>query len=100
MGLQTKTTITNRVNAAIRAMKMSPEFYAGDIKLLAIKAKWGLLNPIDVWRVCHIYMATLANSLSYCSLPPDQQANQMLSELVLVVKHLEKKKKRPGTFNI
>ena len=104
--LENDYTIKNLRNLYNR-VKVDPKPYLLDIKLLLIKEKWNLLNPVDYYRVCNIWMLILGNELSYSADAPNIQIKLMLNELkeLFNYKWIPNKKtktrlKRPTKFNI
>jgi hypothetical protein len=55
--------------------------YKQDIKVLTWKNKAGILNEIDCFIVCSIYMDTLNQPDSYAGHTPNKQVVYMLNEL-------------------
>jgi len=51
------------------------------IKILLVKLRWNLFNPVDPFKIAHIYMDCVNNENKYSSLEPDQQIQYMLLEL-------------------
>lgn len=51
------------------------------IQILIVKCKWNLLNQIDIFKICHIYMDCIGNENKYCNLEIDEQVQYMLLEL-------------------
>ena len=52
-----------------------------EIKILLVKLRWNLLNHVDFFKICHIYMECVNNENKYSSLETDQQIQYMLLEL-------------------
>ena len=65
------------------AKKISPEAakYATDIKILIVKARWNLLNTVDIFKIGNIYMECFNDENKYSSLDPGEQIQYMLIEL-------------------
>jgi hypothetical protein len=100
LGLLTPVASRNRLSKAMRSMCSNPLEWQSEIKLLQIKYKWGLFNELDTFRVAHIYMYCICDADKYCSLSPMLQAEQMLSELAMLIAEINTKpseytKKKP-----
>lgn len=52
-----------------------------EIKILLVKLKWNLLNYVDFFKICHIYMDCIGNENKYSTLEIDEQIQYMLLEL-------------------
>lgn len=81
----TKPNPQNDKIRILRALKRNCEdvrVYATDIKLLATKMKWNLINPIDNFRIADLYMKITCNDLKYSTKDAYQQAEFMIAELL------------------
>jgi hypothetical protein len=51
------------------------------IKILLVKLRWNILNPVDTFKIAHIYMDCVNNENKYSTLEIDHKIQYMLFEL-------------------
>lgn len=78
------------------AMQPAIERYRQSIIILIVKCKWNLLNQIDIFKICHIYMECIGNENKYCNLSIDEQVQYMLLELNNLLKGCYKPEFKSG----
>lgn len=69
-----------------KAVLPAIERYQSALKILFVKYKWNLLNQIDIFKICHIYMECTSNENKYSNLETGEQVQYMLLELNNIMK--------------
>jgi hypothetical protein len=94
LGLVKPQSLQRAVQHKLRKVCADVNDYAHDIKMLSIKNKWGLMTPVDYFRVCSIYMDVVCNDRIYSTREIDAQVNLMLLDLNNLLKYKNEKKER------
>jgi len=69
------------------------EEWRRDILLLATKEKWGLLTPVDNFRICHIWLILICDDLRHSKRDPQDQIKLMMADLMILITGDEREKK-------
>ena len=59
--------------------------WSDQLRLLKIKQNSELLDEIDIFRICHIYISVVCNENAYATFDAIKQANLMLNELWMLL---------------
>lgn len=76
-----------RLNKALKRNCGSVHDYSTEIKILATKVKWNLINHIDIFRIADLYLTITCNDLKYSTKEPEQQVELMIAELLVLLSH-------------
>ena len=81
--LQAPTNPYQKRKEILYAQKISPQAskYVSDIKILIVKARWNVLNNVDLFKIANIYMECFNDENKYSTLDPNEQIQYMLIEL-------------------
>jgi hypothetical protein len=91
-GELTTLSYRNITRGAINSLCGDVKEFKRDILLLATKEKWGLLNYIDHFRICHIWLSLICDELRHSKNSPEEQIKLMMADLLILLNGTEKQK--------
>lgn len=96
LGFISKQAIQNRIRRSIKNLCSDIKEFEGEIKRLAVKMKYDLISPIDLYRIVDIYLKVTCDENKYSIQSPLDQCRCMIEELILALSNIDR---TPSTKN-
>lgn len=92
LGLVSREAIRQLTKRRLLSLCEDIKIYEPEIKCLAVKLKYRMISPLDIYRIADLYMKITCNEIKYSTKEPLDQCYSMIDELLQTLMSLDQPK--------